>query len=129
MTIVIETIPHKSQRYPTLGDWQWRDHETLLITVSDTGNWRMNMLIAIHEMVEVVLCKSVGISQEVVDHFDIHEAKDSDDPGDLIEAPYRDQHCFATAVERMMCAAMGISWSFYEGICEQLQQQDVSGSR
>lgn len=119
-TIVIRTIPHADQRYNTLGDWQYRDDNSLIITVSETGDWKSNVLIAIHEFVEVVLCQERGVSQEVVDHFDTHEGKESNDPGDLPNAPYRDEHCFAMSVERMVCAAMGMAWAEHEQNCDRV---------
>ena len=111
--ITIKTIPHKDQRYDTVGDWQW-DGDNLLITISDMGDWRANVAVAIHELVEVALCKQAGISQESVDAFDTGPGSDTNDPGDLPDAPYRDQHCFATAVERMLIAAFGMSWKDYD---------------
>lgn len=117
MKIVIETIAHERQRYPTVGDWYYRrdpfSHEEVLhIRVSTSGDWRTDALVALHELVEVLLCKTAGVTQEAVDAFD--KASVSDEPGDELDAPYRDQHCFAMAVERMVCAAMGYPWKEHE---------------
>ena len=117
--IIITTIPHARQRYDTVGDWQWRGDD-LIITISDTGSWRSNMAVAIHELCEVALCKDKGITQIDVDKFDMGPGLQSNDPGDLPNAPYRDQHCFATAVERMLIAAFGMAWSEHEILCNSL---------
>ena len=114
----IRWISPGEQRYPTCGDWII-DGERLTILVSDLGDWRMNMLVALHEMIEVVLCHDRGITQDQVDKFDIafecnRPPGDEAEPGDDINAPYRNEHCFATAVERMMCAALGIAWADYD---------------
>jgi hypothetical protein len=129
--IIIETIPHAEQRYPTAGDWQYKDGD-LLISVSESGDWRSNALVAVHELVEALLCTwypdGSPLSNEStldgivarVDAFDKAHL-DSDEPGDEPDAPYRDQHCFAMAVERMMCAAMGASWKEHEARLEKLK--------
>src|ERR1700690_4373509 len=113
MKIVIETISHKQQRYPTIGDWFYDADGNLQIKVSSLGNWREEALIGVHELVEVLLCKYQGVSQEVVDTFDIEFEKQRvegnlDEPGDAPEAPYRRQHCLATAVERLLAAELDV---------------------
>lgn len=133
MRIEIETIDHAEQRYPTVGDWFYRDEkilnpkgtsteEVLHIKVSKLGNWRYEALIAVHELVEVILCQHAGISQAAVDKFDIAFEKtrpegNEDEPGDATEAPYRKQHCLATAVERMLAAELDVAWYEYQEKC------------
>jgi hypothetical protein len=57
MQYEIKTIPHKDQRYVgTCGDW-YKSHGVNRIRVSDLGDWRMEACIAIHEMIEQVLCE------------------------------------------------------------------------
>lgn len=118
--IVIETVPNSEQRYPTVGDWLYNaSTDELRMKISDMGNWRHEALVAVHELVEFLLCRDKGITTAQVDEFDLayEEARsdgDTSEPGDSGAAPYRDQHCFATSVERMLCAAMGISWNEYD---------------
>ena len=127
MKIIIETIPHDQQRYPTVGDWYY-EGETLHIKVSELGNERMVQLVAVHELVEVILCQHAGVSQESVDEFDTKFELDrkaglhtpEDEPGDDLAAPYRKQHCFATAVERMMGAEMDVPWNDYAAKVESM---------
>jgi hypothetical protein len=119
MKITIETIPHEQQRYPTIGDWVFDGKGDLTIRVSALGDWRYEALIAVHELVEVLLCKHQGVSQEAVDQFDLEfERKRTEDdtaePGDALEAPYRKQHCFATGVERLLASELGVGWKEYE---------------
>ena len=111
--ILIEVVPHDKQRYSTVGDWFWENDDTLIIRVSNTANLKYNMLIAVHELVEAVLCAHNGVSQNDVDAFDM-TYEGGEEPGDDMDAPYREEHCFATAVERMLCAAMGEPWTEYE---------------
>lgn len=116
MRIVIETIPHSTQRYPTVGDY-WRDADgTLQIRVSDLGNARAETLVAIHELVEQTLTEAAGISNEVIDRFDMGNTH-LDDPGASEFAPYHHQHTLATAFEMTLCAWLGWSW---EGYCRQV---------
>lgn len=118
MKIVIETVPHNEQRYETVGDYWW-DNETLHIRVSETGNTNYDYLIAIHELVEAVLCEYRGVSVEDIDKFDILHPE-LIEPGDHPQAPYQNEHNFATAVERMICAAMGIKWQEYDQTLDKL---------
>jgi len=125
MKIIIETIPHESQRYPTCGDWWWDKDGTLQIRVSDMKNWRFESLVAFHELCEVLICKHDGISQESVDAFDIAFEKKRkpgsvDEPGDSIKAPYRKQHGIASGVERVLGAELGVDWNKYADKVESL---------
>ncbi len=70
MKITIETIPHDQQRYPTVGDWQWTGPDELVVRVSEMGDWRYNAAVAVHELVEVLLCKQDGVTEAAVDAFD-----------------------------------------------------------
>ena len=112
--IILESIPHHEQRYDTVGDWYFTPGTNyLVIRVSDMGNWKYETLIAIHELVEVTLCASGKITQEVVDKFDL--AYDGDgEPGDAPGCPYAGPHCVATGVERILAAIMGVTWHKYE---------------
>jgi len=128
--IKIETIPHESHRYPTVGDWYMEDG-TLVIKVSKLPNdpdGFMALAIAVHELIEVALCKKAGVTQQQVDDFDMAYEKtrpegDDSEPGDSPDAPYQQQHCFATAVERMLIAALGIKWEDYAKAIESLPDQ------
>jgi hypothetical protein len=119
MKIVIETIPHDRQRYDTVGDW-WVDPDgTLQLRVSEMADLRYERLVALHELVEFVLCDDQGISEEVVSAFDkgfeAHRPDgNTDEPGDDPGSPYHVQHGFATAVERMVAAALEVSWKEYD---------------
>jgi hypothetical protein len=119
MKITIETIPHENHRYTTVGDWYYDADGTLQIKVSALSDWRREALIAVHELVEVLLCKQDGITTESVDKFDKEfEANrhpdNEDEPGDEPTAPYVKQHCMATGIERILAAALGVDWKPYE---------------
>jgi hypothetical protein len=112
MRIVIESIPHASHRYPTVGDW-WREDGVLQIRVSETADPRDALLVALHELIEAALCEHRGISEASVTQFDLAHL-DSGDPGNLPDAPYRKEHVFAECVERLMALELGRDWKEYD---------------
>lgn len=123
MNITIRTIPHKDQRYPTCGDWQFDRKGNLLVTISDMGDWKHELLVAVHELVEVSLCKDRGISQRKVDNFDrkfeemrekYPEIVGDREPGDDESAPYFREHRFSTVIEEMLAEKLGVDWESYE---------------
>jgi hypothetical protein len=118
LRIVIETIDHSKQRYPTVGDWRFEKDGTLRVTVSKMSRRDVEVGIAVHELVEAVLCAHAGITQDMVDRFDLgYEAKrrpgDNSEPGDSKSAPYHKQHLFAERVERMVIHELGADWLRY----------------
>lgn len=112
MKIQIESIPSKSQRYETLGDWFFDEAGTLQIKVSndvpELPSDHHQFLVVIHELVEVWLCKKRGIPQERVDQFDFN-FKGEGEPGDDPAAPYRREHRFAMMIEHLMAHELGIA--------------------
>lgn len=129
LSIQIRTIPHTAQRYPTCGDWWWEDDgHTLQVRVSVMGDWRWEFLVAVHELVEVFLCKLAGVNEAEVTYFDImfekerEEGKHSPDsePGFDKRAPYRKQHRIATWVERFLALCLYVNWKDYNEIINNL---------
>lgn len=109
--VVIETIPHKDQRYDTVGDWLYDEQSgTVTIYTSYLGDWRMSMACALHELAETMLCVQDGVKEPDVSAFDegyeyarrylipaqcgCTPTTDSE-PGEDRHAPYRKQHAFA----------------------------------
>lgn len=132
MNITIKTVPHNDQAYETVGNWRFDQDGNLLIEVSDMENWKYELLVALHEMIEVSLCKDRNIVQTVVDEFDINYEKEreegkhapEDEPGDDPAAPYRREHFFATSLERLMAAELGVDWEKYEKTVVSLQKTE-----
>jgi hypothetical protein len=126
MRISIETIDHSKQRYPTVGDWIIHlKKDEITIRVSKMGNWRYELLVGIHELVEVLLCLDRGIPQSLVDDFDkqFEERRidgNTDEPGDDPHAPYRREHFFATSIERLLSAELGVDWKTYDDVVSSL---------
>jgi hypothetical protein len=113
MIIDLHTIPHDKQRYKTLGDWYYGGGGLLLIRASQVGDQDYEFLLLLHELVEAWLCRKRGISEKDVDSFDLAYAGEGE-PGDDPKAPYYKEHLFATQIEKMMAAELGVDWNEYE---------------
>lgn len=117
--IHIKTIPHKDHRYETVGDWFWDKEGHLQIRVSDMGDSDYELAVALHELIEVALCKSADVSEAEVDHFD-KKWKDGGEPGDDPKAPYHKQHVTASICERAIAQCLEIDWNDYERTIDSL---------
>lgn len=115
MRILVRTIDNKDQRYKTVGDWIFTDPDTLIITVSDLKDDKMNCLIVIHELIEAFLCKfhDPEITTEAVDEFDMSHPE-LEEPGESSKAPYYKQHLIASTFEITLAYELKINWEYYE---------------
>ena len=120
MKINVETIPHEEQRYPTVGDY-WEDADGVVqIRVSRMEDWRYVILVAVHELTEMMLARFRGISEESIGDFDMEFERQRErglvkgEPGDAPGAPYRREHFFATNLERLLAGELGVDWAVYE---------------
>jgi hypothetical protein len=107
--VVIEVVRHEDQRYDTCGDWYIREG-VLYVYVSEFEDARSHWAIAVHELIEALLCTNNGISDGVVDAFDLGEGADYDEPGMHPSAPYHKEHLYATSVERRLVNTLGVIW-------------------
>jgi hypothetical protein len=118
--INIEFIDHKDQRYDTCGDWQYSD-KSINIKISRLGDWKMDSLVAVHELIEVLLCKQDGVTEQQVDKFDFKFSSDrakglhpkTAEGGNDPKCPTHKQHRFANKVERMLARKMKVDWKEY----------------
>jgi hypothetical protein len=117
--VKIETVSPKVMRYRTVGDWFWESPGCLIIQVADTGNWIYNLLVAVHELIEVILCEVAGISEKRVSAFDLAH-QDDDDPGTHPKAPYHEQHITAMGIEMILAARAGVKWRIYEDALDRI---------
>lgn len=118
MNIKIITIPHNEQRYETVGDWQFIGDE-LIIKVSNMNHTLHEFLVGIHEAIEAMLCNQYGISEELVDKWDLNHL-DAKDPGNIPGCPYYREHLIATIIERMLANELEVDWDKYEEAIENL---------
>lgn len=118
--IITRVIDHCDQRYNTVGDYYYTCNGTLLISVSNMGDWRSEYLIMLHEITEIEECFRLGISVRDIDKFDLEfDAKrqpgDTSEPGDNPNCPYYPCHQLASKEEREGCKRLGLSWEDHDG--------------
>lgn len=123
------TIPHNKQRYSTLGDYFTDENGVEQFRVSDLGDYRMELAILVHEIVENYLCKYKGIKEQDIMNFDLMFEKERDEgkwtdeePGDDPRSIYNKEHQIATFIERALISYFGINWEDYELACNKLYE-------
>jgi len=84
-----------------------------MIRVADTGNWKYNILVAIHELIESGSLSRLWRNRKAGRPLRPC-APDEEDPGTHPKAPYRIQHLTAMGVEMILAACMGVNWRVYE---------------
>lgn len=118
MNIIIKVIPNNEHRPGISGaDWYFDQAGDLQVRVSKMSDWRYETCLGIHEAVEAVLCKHNGVTVAQVDAFDqpFEDVKDNvTNVGDKTDAPYRREHSFATAAERIVAAELDVPWQEYD---------------
>lgn len=124
--ILALSVPHKVQRYDTVGDYQ-NYHGCTLFTISEMKDEKYELLVLVHELVEKILCDARGITNDVIDAFDIQFEADrvegnTDEPGHDPRAPYHREHVFAERLERLLAAELGVDWNKYDTMVTELSQ-------
>lgn len=126
--VTIYIIDHDKQRYETAGDWILLDDnvgQSLAIFTSKLKNDPNNLMalaVAYHELGEALGCLANGITQKQVDDFDMNY-RGKGERGDDPNCPYQAYHGFATACERILIHAMGLSWGVYEKAIDSLPKR------
>lgn len=125
--ILIETVPQRKQKYLTVGNYFERDKK-LVIQVSEMA-YRSEAAVAVHELVERILCFWQGIEDDAITRFDVaweknRKKKRYDEPGDDPKAPYHQPHKLAKRIERMVVEAMGLRWVDHNTILENTFNSD-----
>jgi len=126
--LVIESIPHADHRKeagPTVGDWFTDPEDVQHIRISELTDERFEKLIAVHELIEKILCDYHGIEEKAVDQFDAawKEHDGLDEPGNDPQAPYHRMHRIADVVERLMAVEMKVNWDEYEAALDRLFEE------
>lgn len=123
--IQIQVIAHKGHRIKnTAGDYFEYSPGHWAVLVSDLGNWKLSMILALHELVEMILTQNRGITERIVTAWDKHVTKVDPDaePGEVLGCPYRLEHRFAEKIERMVAREMGVKWRDYLKALDDLWQ-------
>jgi Mn-dependent DtxR family transcriptional regulator len=108
-------------RYPSAGDWYCADDNELLIDVVNLGNRKYEQLIAVHELIEAILCEHHGISPEVVDEWD-KTHQDISEPGLYPGCPYRAEHNIANYLEQFLGAQIGVNFTEVDEAIERMEK-------
>jgi hypothetical protein len=124
MKIQINIKSYSEMRYETCGDYYIKD-DTLIFDIADTGNDMYNLLVLVHEISEYAMVTKRGISEDEITLFDeafekLRKEGNTDEPGNEVDCIYRDEHCIATGIERMLCGCLNISWKEYEKTINEL---------
>ena len=117
-----KSISHKEQRYNTTGDYWFDKNKTLQVRVSRMDNGRYEMLVLVHELIELILCHLRKIKFKDIDNFDINFEKERKKglhnkyamPGGDKKAPYYKEHQFATKLEKLLAKKLEVNWKEYE---------------
>lgn len=120
MKITVKVIPHRKHRkiggirYETVGDWKFDKKGDLTVWVSEMFEEKYEALVAVHEILEALLCLASGVSEESVSGFDMEcQKRGISDPGAEEDSPYYDQHRFAESVEFLLARELGVDWREY----------------
>lgn len=132
--IRLEIIPHKQQRYETIGDWFRTSPNRWTIRSSLLKNRRHSELILMHEFLEWRLCQIRKIKQRDCDQFDKDYekfradgkltaacgCKIQEEPGDDIHAPYHECHVAASECEMILARYLDVDWLAYSEVVARL---------
>src|SRR5215831_1768460 len=133
MIIEYNIVPHRKQRYDTVGDYFYKQSRWHF-RISRLKDRRYIVLVFLHEMIEWTLCQLAGIKMKDIDRFDREYERTRhpmganapcgcvhlEEPGDDPHAPYHAQHVTATACEQLIANAIGVKWDEYEKAVEAL---------
>lgn len=118
--IICESIPHSEQRYDTCGDYV-EEYDEWYFTISKMKA-DYEFLVLMHELTEWYLTQKRGIKEQDITKFDIKFEEDRakglhneiEEPGFHKDAPYINEHKFATKIEKLLAKELGINWNEYD---------------
>jgi hypothetical protein len=125
--IEINFIPHKEHKFTTIGHWAV-ENEILKIWISEEICWQNKAAVLFHELIEVFICISKGITTAECDEFDELFEKEYENGiwSKSIEAgfdkrcPYRIGHIWGSRFERIVIFLLGASWKDCNKECDEL---------
>lgn len=129
MKIRLKRIDQRDQKYTTLGYWFFTERDNkgvLVVEVSKMKDWRHELAVWGHELIEVAYCKLMGITTEECDKFDdafekryeSGEISPMVEGGDQKECPYYVGHRLGVAWEHFIIALTFAGWKRYVLACE-----------
>jgi hypothetical protein len=127
MDLTIDFIPHKDHQFTTIGHW-FEDADGLHIQISRELNWKFQVAVLFHELIEVFMCEAQGVKTPECDVFDaLFESEyergvwpKSVEAGMDKRCPYRKGHIWGRRFERLVIFLLGASWREYGDACDEL---------
>ncbi len=129
MRIKFERVTHYPSGYTTIGYWFWdeaRNRGTLTIQVMKMDDWRHEVAVWGHEILEALYCWIMGIPTEDCDAFDDRYEQGyrrgtiplTYEPGDDRRCPYFWGHWLGKCWEHVWVRASFCSWRKYLQECD-----------
>ena len=128
MNINLKIIPQDEHRFTTIGDW-WVDEKGVLqMRISKMADWRYEVAVLFHELIEFFVCKHLGIETKECDEFDLFYETQyekglidrSKEAGFDKRCPYQKGHRWGARFERLIIWILGASWKKYLADCNRL---------
>lgn len=122
----IRLISMDEQRFNTIGDWGRSESGEYFITIAMLPDYRHQVLVLIHELVEWTICMATGVSVEAADAFDelweqeLRQGKQppEEEAGFDLRCPYRRGHIWGARAERFFAWLFRVDWKAYCNECE-----------
>jgi hypothetical protein len=137
---ILNVIPYDKMRYPSAGDYHMvkipvdfnyisKFEDVEQIDIADLGDEKLELLVFLHEAIESILTREVGIDEQIIMDFDLafEEERelglhsDTAEPGMDPRSPYREQHIIAEKCERAVAKLLKINWKEYEKKINELE--------
>lgn len=136
LKIIIGTVPLSEIRNNGIGDYLMDEEGVIYISVAKFGDWKDQLLVAIHELTEFAQCIDKGIPEPDIDTFDAMYEKEraqglhrqDEEAGNDPRAPYYVQHQVATAIELFIAPHLRIDWKDYARKIDKLFATPVNDS-
>jgi hypothetical protein len=124
-------LPGRNPKFVTVGYWHWTEPNNkgeLLVEVSMLSDWRFNLAVLGHELIEVFYCWIFHKTTEECDRFDdiyedlykVGKVSPEVEPGTDPACPYHWGH-MAGMVWEWLCIHLTLaSWKKYDAECNKI---------
>jgi len=127
----IHWLNGRNPKFVTVGYWHWTKPDNkgmLLVEVSKLPDWRFNIAVLGHELIEVFYCWLFKITTERCDRFDESYEKKYEsgevspefEPGCDPQCPYHWGHMAGIVWERLFIHGTLASWNKYNDECNKI---------
>ena len=114
MKILINIKAQSEMPYVTNDFYTYDKDGNLVFDIVNANNDLFTKMVLVHAIVEEAITEYKGVTAEQITKWDL-DHDDAEEPGELPDAPYRDAHMTAKAIEMLICAQLGIDWNAYQG--------------